>query len=137
MKTIAEAQVIAGQTNYRQDISTREFSLTADEPVSAGGQGAGPAPYDYLLASLGACTAMTLQMYAQRKQWPLAGLRVALRLQKGRDGETHIERLLHCDSPLSDEQWVRLIEIAGKTPVTRTLLAGSTIETARAGSSGP
>ena len=120
MKTIATAEVITDGENYRQDLHTGGFRLVADEPVSAGGQGAGAAPYDYLLASLGACTSITLQMYAQRKQWPLQGLRVELELQKNREGETYIQRVLHCDSPLSDEQWQSLINIAGKTPVTKT-----------------
>nr|MBV6631087.1 OsmC family protein [Oceanococcus sp. HetDA_MAG_MS8] len=131
MKTIAQARTVAGSENYRQDIQTKHFTLVADEPESAGGQNAGPAPYDYLLASLGACTAMTLQMYAERKNWVLQGLRVDLELLKSPDGETHIQRVLHCDSPLESAQWDKLIDIAGKTPVTKTLLTGAQINTRR------
>ena len=69
MKEIARAEGAATGRPYRQNIQTHGFDLVADEPVTAGGQGAGPAPYDYLLTSLGACTAMTLQMYDERKAW--------------------------------------------------------------------
>ncbi len=131
MKTISRAVVVAGAENYRQDIHTQSFSLIADEPESSGGRNAGPAPYDYLLASLGACTAMTLQMYAQRKQWTLQGFRVDLELLKNRQGDTVIQRVLHCDNLLDAAQWDKLIEIAGKTPVTKTLLAGAQIHTRR------
>lgn len=129
MKAIATASVRSSDTAYRQDISTGGHALVADEPVSAGGQQAGPAPYDYLLASLGACTAITLQMYAERKGWKLDELRVELTLFKSSDGETRIDRVLHCSTELNEVQWQRLLNIAGKTPVTKTLLAGVAINT--------
>lgn len=129
MKAIANASIRSADTAYRQDVSTAGYALVADEPASAGGQGAGPAPYDYLLASLGACTAITLQMYAERKGWQLDDLRVELTLFKNSEGETRIERVLHCASELDDTQWQRLLDIAGKTPVTKTLLAGVAINT--------
>lgn len=132
MKKISAAQVTAAGTHYRQDISTSGFSLVADEPVTSGGQGVGPAPYDYLLASLGACTAMTLQMYAERKEWALGDLSVELELLKNAGGDTHIERVVSCSASLSDEQWAKLLDIAGKTPVTKTILAGATITTTQA-----
>lgn len=132
MKTIARVHVASGATNYRQTISTGAFSLIADEPRSAGGQDAGPAPYDYLLASLGACTTITLQMYAERKGWQLNDLRVDLEMKKSSQGGAQIYRVLHCASDLSSEQWAKLVEIAGKTPVTRTLAAGAAIQTVRA-----
>lgn len=99
----------------------------ADE--GAGGRDTGPAPYDYLLASLGACTAITLQMYAERKRWDLGDLCVELTLFKDREGETRIERVLHVSAELDDAQWQRLLDIADKTPVTKTLLAGMAITT--------
>lgn len=131
MKEISSAEVVATGRPYHQDIQTHGFDLVADEPVTAGGQGAGPAPYDYLLASLGACTTMTLQMYAERKVWELGELSVDLKLLKNAEGDTHIERVVHCSAPLSAEQWARLLDIAGKTPVTKTLLAGVSINTMR------
>lgn len=132
MKAIAQATVQSTNVNYRQEISTEGHALIADEPVSGGGKNAGPAPYDYLLAGLGACTAITLRMYAERKGWDLGDLRVDLVLLKDREGETRIERTLHTNAPLSDEQWERLLEIAGKTPVTKTIQSGAPITTQRA-----
>ena len=129
MKKIANATVNASQTSYRQNIEAGTFALVADEPPAAGGQGAGPAPYDYLLASLGACTAITLQMYAERKGFELSNLRIELMLFKNREGETRIERVLHSTAELNDEQRERLLDIAGKTPVTKTLLNGVQITT--------
>lgn len=129
MKAIANASVKAGDIAYRQEITTAGFELLADEPVTAGGQGAGPAPYDYLLASLGACTSITLQMYAAHKGWELGDFSVDLTLLKNREGDTRIERVLKCSASLSAEQWDGLINVAGKTPVTKTLLAGAEINT--------
>lgn len=129
MKAIANTSVRSSDTAYRQGINTAGHALVADEPINAGGQNAGPAPYDYLLASLGACTAITLQMYAERKGWQLDDLRVELTLFKNSEGETRIDRVLHCSAELDDVQWQRLLDIAGKTPVTKTLLAGVAITT--------
>lgn len=135
MKRIASAVVTADGPNYAQRIATGGFTLASDEPVSAGGGNTGPAPYDLLLASLGACTAITLKMYADRKGWNLGRLEVALTLEKDAEGNTSIERTLKSDAPLTAEQWDRLIDIAGKTPVTKTLIAGPAITTRRAGDS--
>jgi len=106
--------------------------LVADEPVAAGGTNLGPTPYDYLLAALGACTSMTVQMYARRKGWPLETALVRLRHQKihaedCRNCETadgkidRFERELELHGPLSEEQRQKLLEIAGKCPVHKTL----------------
>ncbi|MFA5941446.1 MAG: OsmC family protein [Sinimarinibacterium sp.] len=132
MKEIAQAAVVSAGTNYRHDIQAGAHMLIADEPAHAGGSDAGPAPYELLLASLGACTAITLRMYAERKQWSLGRLRVELRLLKNKEGETRIERQLSTDVPLDDAQWQRLLEIAERTPVTLTLKSGALIETRRA-----
>lgn len=132
MKTISTASIVSGSVNYRHDIQTGRHTLVADEPVSAGGLDAGPAPYDYVLAGLGACTAITLRMYAQKKDWDIGELRVELTLLKDHEGNARIERVLHSTATLTDEQWERLLDIAGKTPVTRTLQAGSPITTTRA-----
>ncbi|MGH8491500.1 MAG: OsmC family protein [Moraxellaceae bacterium] len=132
MKAVATAHVVSTGINYRHNIHTGSHDLITDEAASAGGQDAGPAPYDYVLAGLGACTAITLQMYAQRKQWNIGELRVELTLLKNHEGEARIERVLHSSATLSEEQWERLLDIAGKTPVTKTLQAGSPISTTRA-----
>lgn len=131
MKAVATATVRSAGANYRHDIETGSHRLVADEPTRAGGGNAGPAPYDLVLSGLGACTAITLQMYAQRKGWDLGELQVELTLHKNRDGDAAIQRVLHCSGSLDDAQWARLLEIAGKTPVTLTLQAGAPISTRR------
>lgn len=132
MKLIASAAVTSNAAPYRADIAVGNHALIADEPATAGGQNAGPTPYDYLLASLGACTAITLRMYAEHKGWDLGELRVELTLLKNREGEARIERVLHSSAALSNEQWERLLDIAGKTPVTKTIQEGTPITTQRA-----
>jgi putative redox protein len=130
MKRIASAVVATTAQNYRQRIATGGFDLVADEPVAAGGQNAGPAPYQFLLASLGACTTITLKMYADRKGWDIGEMKVSLTLSKDADGSTFVARTLDSTARLTAEQWDRLLDIAGKTPVTRTLLTGTRITTA-------
>jgi putative redox protein len=133
MKSIATTSVraAADAPAYRNEISAGPHRLVADEPVSAGGQARGPAPYDFILAGLGACTVMTLTMYAERKGWALGDIDLDLRLLKDAEGATHIERDLRCSAALSDDQWARLLDICSKTPVTRTLMAGAAIRTQR------
>lgn len=131
-----EGQVVVASTGlgrFQQRVITADHSLTADEPKSLGGLDSGPSPYDYLLAALGACTSMTMQMYAARKGWPLEGVTVALNHAKihARDCEDcetssgqidEINRTIQIDGEqLDDDQRARLIEIADKCPVHRTL----------------
>lgn len=116
-----------GRDKYSTRIDLGARSLLADEPPSRGGGDTGPAPYDLLLASLGACTAITLRMYADHKEWPLDSLDVQLRLHG--QGETlRIERTL-APQGLDAEQNARLADIAERTPVTLTLKHGLPIET--------
>jgi putative redox protein len=116
-----------GRDRYRTEITVSGHSLTADEPAALGGANAGPAPYDLILAGLGACTAITLRMYAERKNWPLEALDVSLRLIGGKDDKS-IHRILTI-SGLDDAQKARLAEVAERTPVTLTLKQGIRIET--------
>ena len=132
MNRIASAVVMPAGPNYTQKIATGGFEVSADEPVSAGGRNLGPGPYNLLLASLGACTSITLKMYADRKGWDIGALKVSLTLSKDTDGSTFIDRTLDSDAKLDDEQWLKLLEIASKTPVTKTLLARARITTRRA-----
>lgn len=127
---IAHAVVVASNVDYRVDIDTGSHRIVGDEPVHAGGKDAGPAPYDLVLAGLGACTAITLRMYAARKQWHLGDLRVDLSLTL-RDGRARVHRVISSDAALDDEQWTRLLDIASKTPVTRTLSAALDITSER------
>jgi uncharacterized OsmC-like protein/alpha/beta superfamily hydrolase len=130
----AENQVIAqiGKTGLTTDILAEGHRLIADEPVSIGGNGSGPTPYGYLLAGLGACTAMTLRMYADRKAWPLDSVTVKLNQQKihaadcagcqTKEGKLdQIEREIELSGALDDQQEQRLIQIADRCPVHRTL----------------
>ncbi|WP_159981547.1 MULTISPECIES: OsmC family protein [unclassified Novosphingobium] len=116
-----------GETPWRTEIIVGGHAITADEPAALGGQGVGPAPYDLLLASLGACTAITLKMYAARKGWPLQSIDVELRLSGGKAGMSIMRQLAIVG--LDDEQEARLADIAERTPVTLTLKAGLPIET--------
>ena len=125
-------RVRIGPDGYTSDVTASGHRFLADEPSSVGGDDKGPSPYDLLLASLGACTAMTLRMYADRKGWALHGATVDLSHSRvhARDCEecesaegmiTRIERRLSIEGDLTDEQRGRLLEIADKCPVHRTL----------------
>lgn len=135
MTPLAHATVSASGAepiNYAQDVRMGKHHITIDEPERAGGQDAGAAPYQVLLASLGACTTITLKMYADRKGWDIGNLSLRLSMARDDDRQETIQRVLTTDADLTDAQWAKLIEIAGKTPVTKTLLAGIAIETQRA-----
>ena len=117
---------------FQQEISVGPHRLLADEPTSAGGDDSGPSPYDLLTAALGACTAMTLRLYADRKQLPLDRVRVTLRHNKihasdcaeceTKEGRIdRIERVIELDGPLDEAAREKLLEIADKCPVHRTL----------------
>lgn len=123
---MAQGTARIGRDHYRTAISVGGHDLIADEPPALGGGAAGPAPYDLLLASLGACTAITLRMYADRKGWPMESVTVDLRLS-GRE-EKRIERTLAIVG-LDTEQMARLADIAERTPVTLTLKNGLPIAT--------
>lgn len=120
-----------GAGKFQVQVTASGERFTSDEPVEVGGMGSGPTPYELLAAGLGACTAMTVRLYATHKSWPLQKVKVAVRHSK-RAGQTPadlFQREVELDGPLDDAQRTRLLEIANKCPVHRTLEAGSTVET--------
>jgi putative redox protein len=131
MTKIASASVVSGDTNYVHQVRAGHFDLVTDEPKALGGQGQGPAPFDYYLAALSACTAITLRMYAERKGWNLGEFRAELALTRDEEGRLHIHRVLHSDQALSDAQWERLLEVVANTPVTKALREGAEITSER------
>jgi uncharacterized OsmC-like protein len=123
-----------------QEIFIGPHQLVADEPEDMGGTDEGPTPYDLLLAGLGACTSITVRLYAQRKSWPLQDVTTQLRhsrihatdcaeceTKKGRIDRIELD--IEFTGPLSDEQRFKLLEIAKKCPVHRTLTSEMDIRT--------
>ena len=125
---MAHATANIGVTNYEVAITTRHHELKADEGLEGGGKDVGPAPYELLCSALCACTAITLRMYAERKQWPLQGVHVDVHFQKT-DSEEVIDRVLNFKGELDEQQRARLADIAERTPVTLTLKQGLAIRT--------
>jgi putative redox protein len=122
------ATVESSDGTYAQAIKARMHEWMAGEPVEIGGTDNGPTPYELLLSALGACTSITLEMYAARKGWPLKKVHVTLEHSKEeRAGENDgkpvdmIDRIVRLEGALDDEQRAKLIEIAEKCPVHRTL----------------
>ena len=129
-----------GQGKFTQQVVSGNHFLTADEPIEYGGNDTGLSPYEFLLAGLGACTSMTLRLYAERKQIPLEKTSITLSHKKihakdCEDCETkdgmldHIESKLHLEGQLTEEQKQRLLEIANKCPVHKTLTSEIKIDT--------
>lgn len=127
--------VSGGPAGFKRDITAGTHRFVADEPVDVGGTDRGPGPYELILAALGACMSMTLGLYARRKTIPLEG--IVIRLRHGRDYESDCENCvtqdvrldrvtvqLELSGALSADQRAKLVEIAHKCPVHRTLAAG-------------
>lgn len=107
---------------FRHTIAVRSHQLTADEPRDVGGEDTGPSPQELLAASLASCTAVTMEMYAQRKGWQLDGVEVGCEYQPAERGcPTRFELVLRLPTGLSEEQVAKLKVIAAKCPVHRTL----------------
>jgi putative redox protein len=131
MATMILAKVaVTGASGYTQRMTTTSgHELASDEPEKRGGTNTGAAPFDLMLGSLGACTAITLRMYSERKQWKLGTIDVLLRLIKEGDEPMRIERKISVGESIDGAQQAKLLEIADKTPVTKALAPGVPIQT--------
>ena len=142
-KRTAHAPLVAvtiGKSGFASQVRVRNHSLWADEPRTVGGTDSGPSPYELLLASLGTCVAMTVRMYADRKGWPLAGVSVSLSQERIRaedclDCESasgpvlQITKRIELQGDLDQEQRSRIMEIADRCPVQRSLVSEVQIRT--------
>jgi uncharacterized OsmC-like protein len=132
--------VVTAGKGLQTDVRVRGHHFVADEPVTAGGTDTGPSPYDLLIASLAACTSVTARMYADRKGWPLDGIEVRAWHQRSNEADPALagsrprqidtfDVEVRFDGDLEPEQRARLLEIAGRCPVKRTLLGQVRINT--------
>src|SRR5688500_3691745 len=129
-----------GASSYRTEITAGDHAVVADEPATGGGSDEGLSPYELLLSAIGSCTAMTMRMYAARKQWPLEEVTVRLRTgrrhaedcencEKKSVGIQQIDRQIDMEGDLTDEQRERLLYIADRCPVKQTLERGIKVVT--------
>ena len=121
----------SGPGSLKVEITTGGLVFPGDEPVAVGGTGTGPGPYDLLCAALAECTTLTVRLYADRKAWPLTAIEVAVshEVQANETPRDLFQRMVTLEGPLDADQLVRLMEIAERCPVHRTLTAGARIET--------
>lgn len=136
----------AGKGKFAQEIKVGSYTLFADEPAAYGGNDTGPSPYDFLLAALGTCTSMTIRMYADLKKIPLKKVLVKLNIEKVYATDCadctndqakidKITRLIELQGDLNQEQRMKLLDIANKCPVHRTLTSKIVINTELVGRS--
>ncbi len=140
MSTDTEVTVIreTHQGKYQVEAKAGGAVFLIDEPVAAGGLGSGPNPYNLLSAALGACTTMTIRLYAERKGWPLTDVHTAVRHSRARlQARDTFELDIALDGALDDTQRARLMEIADHCPVHLTLARGSDVRAALLPGSAP
>jgi putative redox protein len=126
---MASVHVSSNASRLGQAITIRHFHLMADEPLQAGGNDAGPAPFEWILAGLGSCKAITVKLYAERKGWPLEQVNVDLSYQNlDHRHQIHVQMTL--EGALNQEQRQRLLDIADRCPVHKLLTGDVEIQTA-------
>lgn len=106
---------------YAVDIQVSKFALNGDEPLDFGGGNTGPAPYDFLCVALGECTTMTIRWYAHQQNWPLEKVNVEIIYHKDGKRDYFLKKIELIGSNLTEEQKKKLIEVAAKCPVQRTI----------------
>ncbi len=132
---MAEAVIVSERPGgvYTQDVKTSRHHIFADEPIDLGSADLGPTPYELLCSGLGACTSITMRMYAERKKWPVDHISVSVSHNKEIHGDglrrDVFTREISITGNLDEAQRARMIEIANKCPVHRTLEAGSDVIT--------
>jgi putative redox protein len=127
-----EAVVVVetGVGRYQVEAQVGSSTFLVDEPVSAGGLGSGPNPYDLLSAALGACTAMTLRLYANRQHWPLQAVKVSVvHRRSSLDARDVFAREIHLEGDLDEDQRAHLLAIAERCPVHLSLERGAQVRT--------
>jgi putative redox protein len=127
-----ETIIVQSKENLKQEITAGKHTIISDEPESAGGNDEGPGPYSLLVAALGACTSLTLKLYARNKNWDLQSVKVTLKHERihatdcleceTKDGKVdRIWREIDLEGNLTEDQQLRLREIAKRCPIHRTL----------------
>ena len=129
MAMIAHAKVKTLSTAWSGEVTSGQHQLMTDKPESFGGHDTGPAPYDFLTASLASCTMITLRMYAQHKEIELGEFAVEVDFYTNREQQEHIERRVIFEQPISQDLKEKLLNVCSKTPVTKTLLRSLDIQT--------
>ena len=129
MAVARSVKVRTGTGKFQQQVEIGPHRLIGDEPIEDGGADTGPNPNELLLAALGTCTSMTVSMYAARKSWPLEGVIVELSMSKEDPKLVRLTRRIELRGPLDEEQRTRLLEIANKCPVHKTLMGEIAIDT--------
>ena len=123
-----------GKGLYSNTVTDGRHTLAADEPAELGGQDTGPNPYEYVASGLGACTSITLRMYADRKGWDVGHIHVVVTHHKDETtkGDVFTRKITFSSTALTEESLTRLLEIADKCPVHKTLSHGAEIHTSLA-----
>ncbi|WP_420001659.1 OsmC family protein [Acinetobacter sp. LF10] len=129
MSVIASAKVQALAEPWKGEVTSGTHQFLTDKPESFGGHDTGPAPYDFLTASLASCTMITLRMYAQHKQIDLGEFTVEVDFHTNREQQERIERRVIFKQPISQDLQEKFLNVCSKTPVTKTLLRSLDIQT--------